>query len=85
MQSNVLQPLNINGADSDFATELCSALLATCNADNASRQQAENWMKQAQSQQGCVANLLQIATSQEVSRRSRLQICPLVQTFRLLN
>ena len=67
---NVLQPSNTVNAprsNEDFINQMCNALLHTTNPDNVARGNAENYMKQAQTINGCVPNLLQIATNQEVS------------------
>ena len=68
-QSNILQPSNqVNcGNQEEFATNLCNALLHTTSQDNNARMEAENYMKQASKSQGCLSNLLQIATNQQVS------------------
>lgn len=69
-QNNILQPQGACGeaATSEFTTSLCEALLHTTNNDNVARAQAEQFMEQAKSQQGCLSSLLQIATSNEVSQ-----------------
>jgi len=68
-RSNILQPSMAQncGGSADFATNLCQALLTTTSSDNNARMNAENYIKQASMQDGCLSNLLQIATNQQVS------------------
>ena len=47
----------------DFVNDICAALNEVTNPNNDARQNAENYLKQAQMQQGCIENLLVISTN----------------------
>ena len=66
MTQNILQPQQDTNSQ-EFVNSLCEALLHTTNNDNTARAQAEQYMTQASKSPGCLASLLQIATSNQVS------------------
>lgn len=43
--------------------DICAALNEVSNPDNNARANAENYLKEAQNQEGCIENLLVISTS----------------------
>ena len=74
---NILQPsttYSSNCADTnspEFTDSLCNALRAAGHNDNETRAQAENYVKDAGKQQGCLRLMLQLATNQQVSEICR--------------
>jgi len=59
----------------DFMNDICAALGQVSNPDNNARANAEDFLKQARYQQGCIEGLLVISTSPDVSKNFNQGVC----------